>query len=129
LKVIWCDNAWFPYSYGFCPNEAAWRKEVKRLGVPHLKYPAADAMCTHMENTDKNLENRCTLVTVGHIKRPARTILSLLVHEAMHVWREMRGTIGESEPSSEFEAYSIQNITFNLIGAYEQTRGKLCRGV
>jgi hypothetical protein len=125
-RVVWCNNGWIPYCYGFCPDETAWKRETKRLGVPHLKYPTADAMCHHLEATTD--QGRCTIVTVGHMKRPAANVVTLLVHEAMHVWREMRDTIGEKEPSSEFEAYSVQNIAFNLIQAYEQTRGKLCRG-
>lgn len=126
-KVIWCDNGWFPYHYGFCPDETAWCKEVKRLGVPHLSYPTADAMCTHLISTEER--SHSTIITVGHTKRPARNVLTLLVHESMHVWRAIRETIGEKEPSNEFEAYSLQNIAFNLIGAYEKSgRGKLCRG-
>jgi len=53
--------------------------------------------------------------------------VGLIVHEAMHIWRAMRESIGEHSPSAEFEAYSIQSIAQNLIAAYEKTRGKLCR--
>jgi hypothetical protein len=127
-RVIWCDRGWVPHSYGFCPDEAAWRKEVRRLGVPDLTYPTADAMCTHMDRNGEE-HSSLSLVTVGHVKRPARIIVGLIVHESMHVWRQVRETIGESEPSSEFEAYSIQSIALQLISAYEKTRGKLCRGV
>jgi hypothetical protein len=126
-KVIWCDRGWIPYHYGFCPDEAAWKRETKRLGAPLGDYPVADAMCTHL--TDRKTEDNLTIVTVGHVKRPARIVITLLVHEAMHVWRQIREEIGEQTPSSEFEAYTMQNITLNLIEAYEATRGKLCRGV
>jgi hypothetical protein len=124
-KTIWCERYWFPYHYGFCPNEAAWKREMKRMGCPHVGYPTQDAACTHMES--KATKNQCTLVTVAHVKRPAIVVISLLVHEAMHVWRAIREDIGETYPSSEFEAYSLQNISQNLIAAYEKTRGRLCR--
>jgi hypothetical protein len=125
-KVIWCDNAWFPYSYGFCPDEAAWKRECKRLGVPEWVYPTADAMCTHLVKTDKT--NPCTIVTVNDEKRKSIDTVTFLVHEASHIWRQICETIGERCPSSEFEAYSMQNISKHLIYAYEKTRGKLCRG-
>lgn len=125
-RVVWCDRGWIPYCYGFCPDEAAWKHEVKRLGVPHLTYPTADAMCTQMESKITAYEG-LTLITVNHKKRSPQFVISLLVHEAMHVWREMCVAMGERSPSSEFEAYAMQNIVHHLIGAYEQTRGKLCR--
>lgn len=125
-KVIWCDRGWMPYWYGFCPDEAAWKRECKRLGIVGTPYPTADAHCLHLENA-KDV-NKCTLVTVSHEKKPAIVVLGVIVHEAMHVWRQMRLDIGEREPSSEFEAYSMQFISMQLIYAYEKTRGKLCRG-
>ena len=42
----------------------------------------------------------------------------LLVHEAVHIWQRFCKEIGEKEPSSEFEAYTIQNITHRLFHAY-----------
>lgn len=41
-------------------------------------------------------------------------IHSLLLHEAVHVWQKVRFLMGESSPSSEFEAYSIQRIAQDL---------------
>jgi hypothetical protein len=35
--------------------------------------------------------------------------------------------MGEEEPSSEFEAYAMQNILFRLVAAYEATRGSILR--
>ncbi|WP_242100976.1 hypothetical protein, partial [Acinetobacter baumannii] len=37
-------------------------------------------------------------------------VYGLLLHEAVHVWQKMKKLMGEREPSSEFEAYSIQAI-------------------
>lgn len=126
-RVIWCNRGWLPYSYGFCPNESAWHREVKRLRISSdVSYPTSDGCCTHLERNGEE-HGAATIVTIGHIKRPTSVVIGLIVHEAMHVWRQMRETIGEREPSAEFEAYSIQNIAGNLIAAYEATRGKLCK--
>jgi hypothetical protein len=42
-----------------------------------------------------------------------------LTHEAVHVWQQIRELLGEFS-SIEFEAYSIQAITQNLIEAYHK---------
>lgn len=44
---------------------------------------------------------------------------ALLVHEAMHLWRDVRELIGEDEPSKEFEAYAMQAICQRLFYAYD----------
>jgi hypothetical protein len=121
-KMIWCDHGWMPYYYGFCPNEKVWHKEMKRLGQTDIPYPASTACVTFMENK-KDRNKRVAIVTVA--KRAPQDIVELLVHEAMHVWRDIRNTIGEAEPSSEFEAYAMQNIISELMYAYQKTRGCL----
>lgn len=45
-RVIWCDPGFFPVHYGFCPSEAAWSREMKRLGCPGEPFPATDASAT-----------------------------------------------------------------------------------
>lgn len=125
-RVIWCDRGWQPLYYGFCPSEAAWKREMRRLGVD-APYPTSDGRCTLFE-TSKSA-NECALVTISSAssKRKKIEVVGLIVHEAMHVWRFVRERMGEREPSLEFEAYAMQAIAQNLIVAYEQTRGRLTR--
>jgi hypothetical protein len=47
--------------------------------------------------------------------------IGLLVHEATHACQHIRECIGEKEPSSEFEAYSMQAITQGLLAAMRKT--------
>ena len=44
--------------------------------------------------------------------------VGILVHESVHVYQSMIDEIQEHKPSSEFEAYSIQQIAQNLISEY-----------
>lgn len=46
--------------------------------------------------------------------------MALLVHECVHVWQEIKERMGEKEPSSEFEAYSIQLIFLGLLAIYDE---------
>lgn len=49
-------------------------------------------------------------------------VIGLLIHEGVHVWQELRKSIGEHSPSAEFEAYSIQCITQRLVEDYSKQR-------
>ncbi|MFX6185803.1 hypothetical protein ABTF43_14935 [Acinetobacter baumannii] len=46
-------------------------------------------------------------------------VYGLLLHEAVHIWQIVKKRMGESEPSVEFEAYSIQAISQDLFEMYE----------
>ena len=131
-RVVWCDRAWVPHHYGFCPDEPAWKREMKRLNCIDVSYPVLtnDASCTHFEKVKHSslLANAsCSIVTISHDKRDPLNTITLLNHEAMHVWRQMLNEMGEAEPSAEFEAYAMQNILFRLVAAYEATRGSILR--
>jgi len=45
----------------------------------------------------------------------------LLLHEAVHIWQELKEKMGEDKPSVEFEAYSIQALAQDLFDLYEQS--------
>lgn len=57
--------------------------------------------------------------------RPGPDAVSILVHESVHVWQNYVTTIGEKEPSREFEAYSIEGIFSVLHDAYTKTERRL----
>lgn len=125
-KVIWCDRGWQPVHFGFCPDEAAWRREMKRLNVTDEPYPTSDARVTVFERSKDN--RQCVIVTVANSReRPKLEVVGLLVHEAAHVWQHVREFMGEKSPSIEFEAYAMQAISQSLFVAFEQTRGRLFR--
>ena len=42
----------------------------------------------------------------------------MIVHEAAHVWQNIREAMDEESPSHEFEAYSLQWIVHDLIEDY-----------
>lgn len=120
-KMIWCALPWFPHHYGFCPSEKAWKALAKSSKRDLGPYPTTAAMTTLFQSTEH--KTRTCIVTVAD--KTAEETANLLVHEAAHVWRDIREGIGEEHPSPEFEAYALQNIARELFTAYEKTRGQL----
>lgn len=120
-ETVWFEAGWFPYSYAFCPSERAWKKSMSKVRKEPSPYPG-HAGCTSLLQII-NGGKPVAIVTVS-VREPQATI-ELLAHEGMHVWRDIRRQMGERKPSSELEAYAIQNILHNLMDAYQKTRGPL----
>jgi hypothetical protein len=120
-QVIWLERGWQCVYIGFCPSAKAWRKLMRRLKQEDERYPTADGRTTtfvHEGRTycvvtvsDRLDEDRCGYALAG-----------LLVHEGTHVWQHVLEDMGEKNPSSEFEAYSLQAICQGLMCAFSDTR-------
>lgn len=125
---IWLDRNLIraPLYYGLCTTEAMFRRELKRHNVLRDRWPNfilnghSDATTHYF--TQKN--ETCAIVCIrARSENTGIQIAALLVHEAVHIWQEVKTLIGESSPSLEFEAYSIQAIAQELMEAYvEQTK-------
>lgn len=95
-----------------CLTEAEYHK-----ALDHLKIPMEDRhkwLASYGEvHTFENDEGMVCIVCIA-LKtirsKPASEVARILVHEAVHVWQQYSKDIGEKEPSSEFEAYSIEAI-------------------
>ena len=130
-RVEWLDRALVvsPYHIGLCKRADTFELELKRMKVPKADRPAfilrgAGATVHFFEKGDDKL---CAIVCITKPKGTTRHQLNgLLVHEAMHIWRWIRESINESEPSKEFEAYAIQHISQRLMEAFweKPTKGK-----
>lgn len=120
--MIWCDRALIVGPYlCLCITEAQYKRALKHIGVTDYQEPwvSSDATTHTLENNGKT----CCIVCL----RPRegidyQQIVSLLVHEAVHVWQMYCESVGEHKPSSEFEAYAIQGIVQQLLYALEELR-------
>lgn len=121
--VLWCDKGWQPVFFGFCPSEKAWKREMKRMGCPEEPYPTTDARMTSFESNGK-VTCIVTVADGSEDRHSATEVIGIIVHEATHIWKEVRKAMGEKDPSIEFEAYSMQAIVQGLLSAWGQTRGK-----
>lgn len=114
-----------PYCLALCQSEKVFAKEMRRLGVPKDRRPefamrGVDACVHFFEDGDTGLT---AIVCIGDTgKHSMVQVYALLVHEAVHVWQAVRESLGESAPSAEFEAYSIQSIAQELMDAWKRPK-------
>lgn len=123
MKPQWLERSLVtsPVYYSLATSAEIYFGELKRLKVPTLpgKDKEPDATTNIFEN--ENGETCCIVCLFDHT-RDKNQIFALLVHEAVHIWQEIRKSMGENEPSVEFEAYSIQRISQSLFYEYDRQR-------
>lgn len=125
MKLNWLerDLVISPYFFTLCTNEKLFKKAMRHLGIPKKSRPNfvstwhSNGTAHYFELREKR--KKCVVVCIrGFDDHDPAAIVGLIAHEAVHVWQQIRETLGESAPSSEFEAYSIQNITQQLYGEF-----------
>lgn len=111
-----------PCTYALCLNEKDYYKLLKKLNVPeyewnkHAKY--ANGATTHYFLNDGGRHYAVVCLGENHKKHNSAELASIISHEATHIWQYITEILGEKEPSIEFEAYSIGNITQILLEDY-----------
>lgn len=117
-KLSWCDRTLIenPLFYGVCTSEKDFAHEMQRLKVPSAP-PFLST--THAHATTHFFENdgrQTAIVCLGDFKKRREIeVIGLITHEAVHIWQATKLHIGEHTPSNEFEAYSVQWITQQLL--------------
>jgi hypothetical protein len=119
-----------PYYYALCLNKKDFNYELKHLGIKKTHRPEF-LLNSHCNATlhfleSKKLGSNCAIICLGNTDCVDKLqVYSLLVHEAVHLWQHIKEHIGEHIPSNEFEAYSIQAISQNLMYSYKEQIKKL----
>ena len=118
MTFRWLDRGTVKAPYmTLCLTEADYMKAVK-----HCKLPTPDRWMdmdkhqgvTHVWAT----KGKLICIVCLHpdaLKADPIEVAGVLVHEAVHVFQRLCDSIGEDEPSREFEAYSIGNIAERLM--------------
>lgn len=128
-KPQWCRRRLIenPFYMGVCLTEAAFHKALRGMKVPRGSWPAwvrtpqAHATAHIFEGLRGG--NAALVCLRGWEGRDPIEVAGLLVHEGVHIWQQVREYIGESHPSIEFEAYSVQAIAQDLMQAFVDARG------
>jgi hypothetical protein len=123
-KNRWLDRAGF---YGtqltVCTTEAMFKKEYARM--TKAPYPASlnwcepGMACVHvLVSPSSTLPAQ--IICIDTADNDPILIAAMLAHEVVHVKQETMRVIGEKNPSSEFEAYFVQNTLENVLREYQR---------
>jgi hypothetical protein len=122
-RVMWMERGPLPVRIGWCPSEAAWKREMKLMGMPNEPFIGeSSGRCDSFERPGDS-------VVLVHLNREVARrhteieIVGLLAHESTHAFQAVCRTMGEDRPSPEFEAYTIQAITQFMFMAMIDTWG------
>lgn len=132
-KVNWLNRSMVMSPY-FClvTSEAEFHSACKHIKLPIGEWPSfitagADATAHHFENPDGKVMTVVALHPRA-FQQDRVSVYGVLIHEAVHIWQNYCKSIGETDPSVEFEAYSIQHISQTLIeqwdSVYEKEKNK-----
>lgn len=125
MKLKWLDR---PLISGphlvLCLSDKSFQAAVKHLQCPKpLQFLGDDRSSGSVHTLENKSGSTVSIVSLHAPDASPIEIAGILVHEAVHVWQDYCRTIGEDEPSVEFEAYSIQTISQRLMVSYvEQTQ-------
>jgi hypothetical protein len=120
---LWLNRALIvtPIPYTLQTTNAGYQKVLDLMGVPEevrSDFIMGAGATTHRYSND-NVDG--LIVCIAPNKNVTKIqIYALLTHEAVHIWQYIKKDMGETNPSKEFEAYSIQMISQNLIEEYEK---------
>lgn len=122
-RFEWLDRGliYGPY-YTLCLNDRDFVAALAHLGIKDQTafLSRASANATTHFCTDKR-GKLCAVVCLGAWQeRTGVEIAGLLIHEAVHIFRNWRDSIGEKEPGEEFEAYSIQWLSQQLMWEFDR---------
>lgn len=112
-----------PY-FTLCTTEKMFYKELRALKIPLGQYPPflSTKQSNATTHTLENSEGRLCAVVCIHPRTDLDPLVvaGILVHEAVHLWQTYCQDIGETSPSSEFEAYGIQHLAQQLMYEYKR---------
>lgn len=103
-----------------CGTEADYKKAVKHCNV----HQPGEWLRENFNGCTHTLESKGKITCIVCInfedaaKHPIHEVLGIIAHEGMHVYQSFIESIGERNPSREFEAYSVQMIIQRLFESY-----------
>lgn len=134
-KVKWLERVLFQGPHlALVTNQKQMDSIMKRVNLPSTPYCSAKGHATTHSflNGDGNLMCVVGLDLEKAAGEDPIDVAALLVHEAVHVWQQVRSGIVfvlDAERTggleAEMEAYAIQNISATLMSAYKEL---LCHG-
>ena len=126
--IKWLDRCLItsPIYYALCLDEKSFKQELKARKLAKEDWPAFIKNEYSNATTHFFVRNNTVtaIVCFKNNKFDLQQIHALLLHEAVHIWQDIKLQIGEHNPSQEFEAYAIQALAQNLFYAYKKMTKK-----
>lgn len=121
--TYWIELGFLPAEVGYVPHENAWHASLARLKVEPMAYPDTDGRCVHWENVGPDRKSVILICVGARAKNYSLAqVVGIIAHECQHAWRFIREAMGETEPSSEFEAYALQCLVQHAVYAHMTKR-------
>jgi hypothetical protein len=121
-SVTWLDrSAAHPLPFFcLCTSEQQFLAAMKHLKVVVVPEWLHDGKPATTHTFEKDGAITCVVCINPKQGGPAKgQVYALLIHEGVHIWQQYCADIGEKNPSSEFEAYTIQGICQRLLYSYD----------
>lgn len=97
-------------------------KQAKKLGFKVEELLSGSNATTNYMDDGKHI-----IVYMPYSDIPLISQQGLIIHEAVHIWQEIKNRMREDEPSIEFEAYSIQVISQDLLWLLGESNGRMAQ--
>lgn len=108
-----------------CLNQKQLTAAMNHCGIPAREHgtwvKSGAGATTHIITKDDKV---CCIVGLDDSTAPdGISVAALLAHEATHVYQALVRSIGEKNPGDEFMAYTVQNVTEELMREYVRLKG------
>ena len=119
MKLKWLDRGLvYAPRMVLCLSEQEYLQAVKlyRVGYPHPWILHGQAAAVHTWERDGM--SACAVCLNPPEEFDSINVACSIVHEAVHIFQRLCEQLGETHPSKEFQAYSIERITETLMREY-----------
>jgi hypothetical protein len=127
MKAKWLapDLVGNPLKVAVCMTEKQYMKVMKQMNITDIPKWVADGKDATVHHFEGKPERDYVTVFCMRVRDETTVVefAGLVVHECVHIWQEICERLGESHPSREFEAYSIQWLTQQVMWAALELQG------
>ncbi|TGB34391.1 hypothetical protein [Burkholderia thailandensis] len=113
-----------PCSLALCISELDYLREMRRLKIKSPSRWVIEGKTATAHWFDNRGGGDCVAIVCLDLERvlggSGIAIAALLVHEAVHLFQNICDVMGEESPSREFEAYSIQRLSQDLMWLFQE---------
>ena len=113
-KVVWFARSSLLVIPGLTTDDAAYRREMKRLEIEHDSYLLhGSGATTHLFKDGRGGD--FALVCINPQGRTIAEVAALVAHECAHIWQYSKKLMRETSPGEEVEAYAIQWLVLQIM--------------